>query len=284
MRAAASSALVVACVGLSASSAQTQAQLPPGFYSFAPSKPDLTAPSISRNAQGDLSDAIAAYRAQDFKSAFSMLKRPAKEGSIQANWLLATMYLRGQGVAGNLAAAYRHFGRIAEDYVSQGTEVSGNERYFVFDSLARMADSLRVGNEKAAIEKNVSRALHYYQTAASAGHAGAQFGFGLMYLRGEGVAIDRSYGMRWLGTAAQKRYAPAASILGDMYLDAGDVVRAIVWYRVAADTADKKLAAYVVEKQETLLPQLDDNETIRADDMYVRWTRKYPLQAVHSSN
>lgn len=277
--------LLVASAGvLSAGQGWAQAQLPPGFYSFAPSKQEVPVGQLSSRAKADLNAALVAYRAKDFASTMPYLARPSSEGSIQANWLMGHMYRKGLGVPANLATAFKHYYRVAEDYVDHRSEVSGNERYFALDSLTRTANYLRKGNKKAGIRKNVHRALHFYQTAASAGHAGAQYGFGIMYLNGEGVAMDRSYGMRWLGTAAQKRYAPAASLLGDIYIDSGDEVRALVWYKIAADTAGRSLKKKISRKYEGLVADVSQKQLNEVNRLYKKWSNRFPVRTRQAQN
>jgi len=261
-----------------------QAQLPPGFYSFAPSKQEVPVGQLSSRAKADLNAALVAFRAKDFTAAMPYLNLPSSEGSIQANWLTGHMYRKGLGVPVNLANAFKYYSRVAEDYVDHRNEVSGNERYFVMDSLAHTADYLRKGHKKAGVTQNVNRALHFYQTAASAGHAGAQYGFGIMYLNGEGVAMDRSYGMRWLGTAAQKRYAPAASLLGDIYKDSGDDVRALVWYRIAADTAESSLNLKVSGKYESLVAGVSQKQIDEVNKLYKQWSDRFPIRTRQAQN
>ena len=276
--------LVAGVAVLSSGQTWAQAQLPPGFYSFAPSKQETPVGQLSSRAQSDLDAALVAYRAKDFSASLPYLDLPSSEGSIQANWLLAHMFRKGLGVSADQVTAFKHYNRVAEDYVDRRSEVSGNERYFVLDSLTRMANYLRTGNKKAGVRKNVNKALHYYQTAASAGHAGAQYGFGLMYLNGEGVARDRSYGMRWLGTAAQKRFAPAASRLGDIYNDSGDKVRALVWYKIAADTAGGSLNRKIVRKTNALVSQLSQKNLSEANNIYAKWSRRFPVRTQQAQN
>ncbi len=276
--------LVAGVAVLSTGQTWAQAQLPPGFYSFAPSKQETPVGQLSSRAQADLDAALVAYRAKDFSASLPYLDLPSSEGSIQANWLLAHMFRKGLGVSADQVTAFKHYNRVAEDYVDHRSEVSGNERYFVLDSLTRMANYLRTGNKKAGVRKNVNKALHYYQTAASAGHAGAQYGFGLMYLNGEGVARDRSYGMRWLGTAAQKRFAPAASRLGDIYNDSGDKVRALVWYKIAADTAGGSLNRKIVRKTNALVSQLSQKNLSEANNIYAKWSRRFPVRTQQAQN
>ncbi len=52
------------------------------------------------------------------------------------------------------------------------------------------------------VAKEAMKAISCYQRAATAGHAGAQYNLGLMYLKGEGVARDALKGLGWIEKAA----------------------------------------------------------------------------------
>jgi TPR repeat protein len=270
--------LAVSACALSAGGSWAQAQLPPGFYSFAPGKQETDTNALSAAAQRDMDAALAAYVAKDYAASLPFLELPSAEGNIQANWLTAHILRKGLGVPVDQAGAFARYDRIASDYIGRRSEVFGNDRYFALDSLTVMARNLRTGNKAGGVGKDLAKALHYYLTAASAGHAGAQYGLGMMYFNGEGVSRDRSYGMRWLGTAAKKRYPPAAAMLGDAYKARGDKVRAVVWYRIAADNADTKLSAYVLGQHEQLLAQLNEKKTSRVKRLYTKWNRQYPVR------
>ena len=240
--------------------------MPQGFYSFSPRADNKFIKALSDEAKRDLEAGINAYSARDFATAQSLLARPAQEGNTQANWVLARMLLRGLGGPVDKRAAIDILNRMAKGY--DPDEPNRSTRFFMVDGLTRLAELLLHGDKQAGIKRNRRRALRLFRRAASAGHAGAQYGLGAVYVRGNGVSRDQSYGLRWLGTAAQKRYAPAASLLGDVYGEAGDIVRATVWYRIAADTANQTLSAHVLEKHETLVQQLSPKQLQRADRLY----------------
>ena len=52
------------------------------------------------------------------------------------------------------------------------------------------------------VAKEAMKAISCYRRAANAGHAGAQYNLGLMYLKGESVPRDALYGLGWLAKAA----------------------------------------------------------------------------------
>jgi uncharacterized protein len=266
------------CLGASSAGSQTSGQqLPPGFHSFVPQAQDQAFVRVlSEQARADRDRGIAAYMAKDYEAAINLLGLPAEQGDAQSNWMIAHMYRKGLGGTVNKAAAFEIYERMAANY--DGEEPDANIRFFMVDGLTKLADALRTGNSEAGVKRDRRRALRYYNMAASAGSADAQYGLGSMYVLGDGVAKDESYGIRWLGAAAKKRHSGASALLGDVYSEAGDKVRAVMWYRVAADTAGAALSAKVLEKHERLSQQLDQKQLGKVDSLYSNWVRRYPAQ------
>ena len=77
-------------------------------------------------------------------------------------------------------------------------------------------------------------------SCAEEGHALAQWGLGLRYYNGDGVAEDPAEALGWFGLAADQGLADVQNILGMLYDDGrdvpeDDVEEAVRWYRLAAD-------------------------------------------------
>jgi uncharacterized protein len=51
--------------------------------------------------------------------------------------------------------------------------------------------------------RQIDKALRWYERAANAGHARAQYNLGLLYLKGEDVPWDGFTGMAWISKAAK---------------------------------------------------------------------------------
>ena len=62
-------------------------------------------------------------------------------------------------------------------------------------------------------------ALTVWQPLAETGDANSQFGLGLLYGNGFGVAMDDALSLRWYGLAAQQGHADAQCNLGVMHLN-----------------------------------------------------------------
>ncbi len=74
------------------------------------------------------------------------------------------------------------------------------------------AAAFKCGN-RHLVAKEAMKAISYYQRAANAGHAGAQYNLGLMYLKGEGVVRDALKGLGWLAKAADSGDEKAQALL-----------------------------------------------------------------------
>ena len=102
---------------------------------------------------------------------------------------------------------------------------------------AAMATDFKDG-VAAFVKKDYATALTKFRSAAQQGNKAAQYNFGTMYKRGEGVAQDYKEAVRWYQLAAKQGNAKAQHNLGRMY-DKGqglarDYVRAHLWLSIAA--------------------------------------------------
>jgi TPR repeat protein len=106
------------------------------------------------------------------------------------------------------------------------------------DISPAIAEALRNGGA-AYKRKDYAEALRWLGPAADQGNAKAQYGLGLMYANGYGVAVDYPRAIDWLRKSANQGNADAQYLIGFMY-DSGlgvprDAVQAIAWYRKGAE-------------------------------------------------
>jgi len=82
-------------------------------------------------------------------------------------------------------------------------------------------------------------ALTEWQTLADEGNADAQFGLGLLYANGFGVAMNDDQALKWYGLAAGQSHADAQANLGVMHANGWGVPQsdeeALKWYSLAAE-------------------------------------------------
>jgi TPR repeat protein len=81
-------------------------------------------------------------------------------------------------------------------------------------------------------------AAYWYRRAAEAGHAAAQFNWGVILARGRGVAADPAAAVPWLLRAAERGVAEAAYVIGNLHREGRGVApsqaEALRWYRRGA--------------------------------------------------
>ena len=82
-------------------------------------------------------------------------------------------------------------------------------------------------------------ALAEWQPLAEEGNADAQFGMGLLYANGFGVALDDVQALQWYESAAAQQHAEAQTNIGVMYANGWGVpqsdAEAFKWYSLAAE-------------------------------------------------
>lgn len=95
----------------------------------------------------------------------------------------------------------------------------------------------------AAQHKHFRRALEMYEKAAYWGNKIAQYDVGMLYLNGaDGVAVDKTRGIAWLGIAAQRHAPYVDKALADAYASADASLRAAagaLWKQLMIDYDDK---------------------------------------------
>ena len=89
------------------------------------------------------------------------------------------------------------------------------------------------------VAQNNREAAEWYRKAAEQGNTQAQFGLGQMYHKGEGVTQNDREAVKWYQKAAEQGYAQAQYNLGVMYDEGRGVAEndqeAVKWYQKAAD-------------------------------------------------
>jgi len=130
---------------------------------------------------------------------------------------------------GEFVSAVNHVGELLTRYEIEGDTTNSSP-------LPATTDRVRVP------EKTVPE-------AAEAGDASAQFKFGEMYRRGEGVPQDDAEAFRWYRKAAEQGNADAQYSLGLRYHNGRgvtqDYAEAVRWFREAAEQGDAKAQAHL---------------------------------------
>lgn len=228
----------------------------------------------------------------------------ATRGDASAQVNLGVMYLRGEGVARNVAKAVALFQRAADQgnataQVNLGLMYAKGEG--VAPDLNKGLDLLRKaeaqGDPDAQVNlglmfirgdqvgRDVASALALFRKAAAQGHPLAQNNLGVMYQRGEGVARDAALAAKWYEQAAVQGEPGAQASLGSMYA-AGDgvpkdLVLALIWSSLAARYGLEQ----AVKNRDVLAAQLSPEEKTEAQRLIDAWKKnQLPARAARAGS
>lgn len=230
----------------------------------------------ARAASGKMfaKNGLAAYNAEDYQKAIPLLEKAAMLGNAEAQNLLGLCYGAGKGTEKDCTKALHWYLKAAEQgrptaqyncgiYYEKGYGTEKDEDK-ALEWYQKAADQ---GYEKAkkkveARQKregqldcgfraykmgNYEVALSCFLEAAELGDATAQYGAGVMYGKGEGVAVNEVKALYWYEKAAEQGDAWAQFGSGLLYAlgegTARNVSKARYWIQKAAQSDDKEAAA-----------------------------------------
>ena len=134
---------------------------------------------------GQLEDAKTAVQNENFEKAFELLGPLAEENNAEAQFLLGSMYINGQGV--------------------ETDDTKG---------LSWIMKAARQGYDQARL-----RALSINLELAGRGDVNAMYNSGYMYLHGWGGKQDTDAGIGWLERAAKNGHVRSAKVLSGIYAE-----------------------------------------------------------------
>jgi len=165
--------------------------------------------------------ALGALDRGDVKQAIDSLRPLAAEGTLEAQYVLATILETAPPPHRDLEAARQWYERAAE-LGHAGAQNNLGALYF----------------DGRGVLRNPLEAAKWYRLAADQGHAVAQTNLALMYGMGLGVEQDLKTMADLLRQAADSGEPRAQAQLGRMYLDGEGVAQnpaeALKWFRAAA--------------------------------------------------
>jgi TPR repeat protein len=134
---------------------------------------------------GDYEDGVAAIERKDYATAFVKFRSAALQGDAVAQYNVAIMYRKGEGVAQDYKEAVRWYQSAAQ----QG--------------IAKSQFNLGIMYEQGwGVAKDYKEAVRWYRLAAQQGVARSQYNLGVMYGLGQGMAQDYVRAYMWLNIAA----------------------------------------------------------------------------------
>jgi uncharacterized protein len=199
----------------------------------------------------------------NFSEGASLMQRAASKGNRYAVSVLFLAYATGQfGFPKDLSSA--------RDWLRIGAEKGDSDIQYLFGTMLMSSESEgglsdRVGAErwllKAAANGNTaamlalgrlhaessrySQAFPWLQMAAVAGQADAFAVLSGMYLRGQGVPIDKEQALYWAQLAADKKLPEGYVSMAELLEEKADYAGAVKWYQQAIEkgyVAKTKLA------------------------------------------
>jgi TPR repeat protein len=170
---------------------------------------------------------------------FQATKRLAEGGDKVAQFNLAKLYAKGEGVPPDFKESAKWFTKAAK----QGHASAQLDLGVAYDA-------------GLGVPQDFKLAVKWYTKAAEQGHAKAQGFLGLMYIKGNGVLKDYKLAVKWITKAAEQGDAVAQFNLGLMYAYGDgvpkDAVRAYAWTLVArANGHDAKANSDDLERHMT---------------------------------
>ena len=177
-----------------------------------------------------LGAAEEAYNRGEYEIALREFRRQATLGHTVAQYVLGSMYYRGEGVPADNAEAILWLTRAAE-HGHADAQCELGVMYYFGDGAAE--DHVRAAHwfERAAEQgEQAPRAAHHYRAAVH-GDAEAQWNLGSMYTwNDEGAPKNHTQAVHWYNLAAEQGHAHAQRYM--------DEVQAVKRYRDAAEQGD----------------------------------------------
>jgi hypothetical protein len=150
----------------------------------------------------------AAYRKQDFATAFKEFKAGAEKGEAAGMYDLAALYNKGEGVSQDDAESSKWYLKAAEKGHISAVNVMG-ERYLL----------------GKGVKQDTGEGIKWLKKAAAQDHSGAQNTLGSIYYFGDyGIAVDKAEAVKWFRMSAERNHPDSQFNLGLM-LHLGDGVK-----------------------------------------------------------
>lgn len=216
----------------------------------------------------------------DFQQAAKLFRESADFGHAYAQYQLAVMYAKGEGVPQDDLEAVYLYSQAAHQGVSfaqhslglcfeLGTVVEED----VEEALIWYLKAAEQGHEKAqyALGNHYSdvldrkQAAYWYKKAAEQSHLESQYRLGWVHIRGIDDLTDVKLGLQYFKSSAEAGYVPSMVWLGRRYMYGSppfeekdrDYKQAFYWYRKAAEQGDTEAKKALVR----LLLKIKDKNT-----------------------
>ncbi len=188
---------------------------------------------------------LNSYKSGDTESAVEALNFAADKGLASAQWKLAQMYAKGDGVERDVYKAFQLYSEVADAHADDGPD--GPAAPYVANAFVQLGTYYREGIPNTEVARNPIRARQFFAYAASYyGDAVAQVNLARMYYGGEGGDRDLIQAAKWANLSADKGNSEAKYLLVQISMDLAwshldakntsyDLRQAVKWAKRAAD-------------------------------------------------
>ena len=187
----------------------------------------------------DFSQAQIAFENKDYVYSARLLDSLAKNGHVQAQYLLATQYDAGLGVKKDEYSSFYWYKKAAK----AGIDVAQHN----------LAVAYAQGN---GINADLSKALTWWKRAANSGNTDSQYNLGIIYASGrDHIKPDIAEALKWWRMAAISGDAVAQFNLGALYANgigmSSRACEASRWWKKSAENgfAQAEMALAVLERK-----------------------------------
>jgi TPR repeat protein len=214
-------------------------------------------------AAGPFEDAVDAHARGDYGKALRLIRPLANDGDAAAQFNLGLMYMTGQGVQQDSAAAAIWFQKAAE----QGYAFAQSNLGVLY-------------RDGQGVQQDSAAAAIWFRKAADQGDAVAQYLLGDQYAKGAGVSQDFNEAVIWFQKAAEQGHPIAMLNLGVMYAEGRsvpqDYVRAHMWFNLSAAKGEQRAVKVLDMAERRMTPaQIAEAQKLARDwqSFTVSWRR-----------
>lgn len=164
----------------------------------------LKNPIPKNDGTEELNKSSVAYKAKNYTETINWLKKAIDKGNANAMFVLASMYLHGDGVEKNEPEGKKWLQKAAE---KGNTLAKTTLEKFQLAQTTTSNDNGGADYEKgfdAEMAKNYPEAVKWYQLSANKGNEKGMYGLGVAYYKGRGIAKNEREGIVLLQKAAEK--------------------------------------------------------------------------------
>lgn len=223
---------------------------------------------------------VAAARGGRLEIAIDAFEYAGKHNHVPALYYLGTIYANNDERVTDHAKAFNVFHQLVAKYAYVDPR-SDFRSIYVVRAAVRLAAYYRSGVPALGLKPDPREAVELlFHAATYFGDLDAQFQLAKMYLTGDGVEGNESYGLHWLSSLARKNHAGAQAFLAEL-LWRGKFVRrdarqALVWSTLSLEAAGDQDRIWIEEIYQTIYCGAAPGVREKAGQLVADWRKRAP--------